>query len=354
METRVVRVDPERPDPAALQQAISALREGGLVGVPTETVYGLAAHPEQTEAVERLVELKGARGEKPFSYHIGDESQLTSLGVELPPFGRRLADRYWPGPLTLVVPRGDDTVGIRCVGHPVARDLILLARTPLFMTSANRSDERPAHDAETVRALFDGELALILDGGVSQLKASSTVVRTTPLRWEILREGFLTREMILRTVDRLVLFVCSGNTCRSPMAKALAQLELSRRAGIPLERSEEGGIRFDSAGVYASSGTGPTPHAHTAVGELSASLDDHRSKPLTPELAEQADEIYTMSKVHLAAVHELLPPGQRAKAKLLDPEDREIPDPFGGDLEVYRRAAHRIQTLVHRVLSESE
>ncbi len=355
METRVVRVDAEHPDPTALKRAVSVLEKGGVVGVPTETVYGLAVHPSSPEAIRRLRELKGDRGEKPFSYHIGVETELAGLGVEMPELGRRLAKRYWPGPLTLVVPRGaNEQIGIRMVGHAIARDLIQLARSPLFMTSANRSDELPAHDAESVQKAFDGMIDLILDAGPAQLRSSSTVVRVTPLRWEILREGFLTREMIVQTVDRFVLFVCSGNTCRSPMAKALSRLELARRAGIPLEHSEEGGTRFDSAGVYAGGSDGASPHARAAVAELGAFLDDHHSQPLTPELTAQADEIYTMSKVHLAFVQELLPPEQRSKVMLLDPEGREIPDPFGGDIETYRRTAHHLQSLVHRVVTQDE
>ncbi|MEQ8762926.1 MAG: L-threonylcarbamoyladenylate synthase [Planctomycetota bacterium] len=350
METRVLPVDPERPDPATLRQAATSIENGGLVAVPTETVYGIAAHPDRPDAVKRLIALKGARGDKPFSYHIGDVSQLAALGVTLPPFGQRLADRYWPGPLTLVLDRGDETIGVRCVGHTVARDLLLLGRAPLFMSSANRSDQPPATDAETVRRELGSELALILDAGPSQLKSSSTVVRVTDLRWEILREGFLTREMIVKTVDRLVLFVCSGNTCRSPMAKALAQVELSRRAGVPRERSEEGGTRFESAGVYAVQGDGASPHAKTAVESLGGSLDNHRSQPLTPELAAEADEIYAMSKVHMAAAQDFLPPEQREKVKLLDPEGREIPDPFGGDLEIYTRTAHHIHSLVRALV----
>jgi L-threonylcarbamoyladenylate synthase len=179
--------------------AVEALRAGGVVALPTDTVYGLAALPTLPDATARLFALKARGAEAPIAVLCADAVRALSLAdpAALTDEVRRIADRLWPGPLTLVVPRlpgvgyelGEpaDTVGVRCPDHPVVR-AIAAALGPIATSSANRHREPTSPTAEGVAATFGGELALVVDGGRCEAPPS-TVVAVTGTTWSVLREG---------------------------------------------------------------------------------------------------------------------------------------------------------------------
>ncbi len=182
--TRVVRAD----DPSAIEQVVTALTSGQVVGIPTDTVYGLAADPFQPEAVGRVFAAKSRPDDVALPILVREWDQVELVAGVLPPLAQRLADRFWPGPLTLVVPRSgaftadlggptaaSTTVGIRWPAHPVVQALCESVG-PLAVTSANRHGEPPLTDAGSVAAAFAGAgVALVLDGGACD-GAPSTVV----------------------------------------------------------------------------------------------------------------------------------------------------------------------------------
>ena len=181
----------------ALHDAVAALLAGRVVGMPTDTLYGIAAHPQRREAVEELYDLKGRSEDQAIGLLVtGIEQALTV--AEFDPVARRLAGHHWPGPLTLVLPRrpglagrvGDpvrDTVGVRAPAHPVA--LELLGHTgPLAVTSANRSGEPAAVDHEGAAAVFGNRIAGYLEGRAT-VEEGSTVVDLTTDPPTILRAG---------------------------------------------------------------------------------------------------------------------------------------------------------------------
>lgn len=195
METRVVAAN----EPGAIEAALELLRSGQVVGIPTDTVYGIAADGWNAEAVERLFVAKDRPSSKAIMLLLGDEADVDRAARELPPRARMLAARYWPGGLTLVVKarpelpanlRADtDTIGVRLPDAPVVRELVRQLGRPLAATSANRSGGVNPRTVQDVLNDLAGRIPLVLDGGATPGKVASTVLDCTVDPPRVLREG---------------------------------------------------------------------------------------------------------------------------------------------------------------------
>lgn len=231
MKTQIVPVTDE-----SLSLAGKIIREGGLVGFPTETVYGLGANALDAEAVSRIFEAKGRPGDNPLIVHIHEMSQIEGLiDGALPDNARRLAQAYWPGPLTMILPRSKNvpdavtaglaTVGIRMPSHPGARAFLQAAGVPVAAPSANRSGRPSPTTAAHVFADMDGRVPLILDGGPCEVGLESTVLDVLSDPPRVLRPGGVTPEMVAKVlgacdVDGSVLRpLQKGEIARSPGMK---------------------------------------------------------------------------------------------------------------------------------------
>lgn len=193
MNTEILRTD----HPVALPHAVDILKHGGLVAFPTDTVYGLAVLPFHAEYVERLYTAKGRSSDRAIAILLGSISQLPEVTDGMGELAMRLAERFWPGPLTLIVPRlpklpdilsPSTTIGLRIPNHPFALSLLKEAG-PLAVTSANLSGRDNAVTAQEVQAQLDGRIHLILDGGRTPGGVPSTVVDCTHAEPIVLREG---------------------------------------------------------------------------------------------------------------------------------------------------------------------
>jgi L-threonylcarbamoyladenylate synthase len=193
MQTQVILAQASE----ALPQALAVLQRGGLVAFPTDTVYGVGALAFSASAVERLYEVKGRSAEKAIAVLVAQQADLAKVARVLTPSAQALALRYWPGPLTLVVPKHPDlpeavsalpTVGVRQPDHPVALALLRLAG-PMAVTSANLSSQPSAATAAEVLAQLGGRLDLLLDGGQTPGGVASTVIDCTAEPPVILRPG---------------------------------------------------------------------------------------------------------------------------------------------------------------------
>lgn len=191
-------------EPGAMKHALDILNSGGLVAFPTDTVYGLGALAFEAAAVGSIYTAKDRPVEKAIPILIGDPADLSKVALEIPEIAWRLAARFWPGPLTLVVPKhpslpeavsASPTVGVRLPDHPVARALLRLAG-PMAVTSANISNQASPSTADEALAQLGGRIPLILDGGRTAGGVPSTVVYCLGAEPVILREGLLSGEQI--------------------------------------------------------------------------------------------------------------------------------------------------------------
>lgn len=206
-------VDPESPDPAVIARAADVIRRGGLVAFPTETVYGLGADALNASAVRRIFEAKGRPPNDPIIVHVASVEDLSRVAREVPPVARRLAETFWPGPLTLVLPRGEavplvvtagrDTVAVRCPAHPVALALIRASGTPIAAPSANVFGHTSPTTAQHVLDDLNGRVDVILDGGSTPVGVESTVLDLTAEVPTILRPGGVPKEALERVLGQV-------------------------------------------------------------------------------------------------------------------------------------------------------
>jgi L-threonylcarbamoyladenylate synthase len=193
----------------AVEEAAAMLKQGGVVAFPTETVYGLGADARSTEAVERIFAAKGRPSDNPLIVHIARMEQIEALAMHVSDVEKRLMERFWPGPLTLVLPlrqgavsprvtAGLDTVGVRMPDHDLALKLIAAAGVPLAAPSANRSTRPSPTTAQHVMEDLDGRIAGVLDGGAAGIGLESTVVRVDSggARIHVLRPGGVTASQL--------------------------------------------------------------------------------------------------------------------------------------------------------------
>ena len=207
------RVDPQRPDETIIARAADILRRGGLVAFPTETVYGLGADALDPAAVDRIFAAKGRPLFNPLIVHVADADHARDVVAVWPDSAERLARAFWPGPLTLVLPKrpevplsvtaGLDTVAVRVPSHPVARALLLAAGIPIAAPSANRSTGvSPTTGSHVEKSLGDA-VDLILDAGATTVGIESTVVDLTVDLPSVLRPGMITRDDLERVLGKL-------------------------------------------------------------------------------------------------------------------------------------------------------
>jgi L-threonylcarbamoyladenylate synthase len=346
--------------PALRERVSAALHAGAVVGVPTETVYGLAVRADDEKALGRLNALKARDPKAALTWHVGKHAALERFGG-VSAMARRLAERYWPGPLTLVLPgvppgleRGarDGWTGVRLPAHVATADLLAGLDLPIVVSSANASGATPLLDASAVAAAFGRGVEFVLDGGRARLGEGSVVLRVGPGHFDLLRPGILDLASLRETAGRRIAFVCTGNTCRSPMAEGLARSLVARKLGIRTNQLADFGFHFQSLGLAAVPGAPAAAHAVTTLAAREIDISAHRSQSAVAEDLAAFDEIYTLTARHLETLRRGLPPGRAAHCSILDPDGHDVPDPIGGSLEDYARTAEKIADMLAQRLPD--
>jgi L-threonylcarbamoyladenylate synthase len=272
MSTTVLDVSRSEALAAALARAAEVLRAGGLVAFPTETVYGLGANALDADAVARIFAAKGRPANNPLIVHVAETADVLRVASAWPDEAGRLAERFWPGPLTLVLPRrpelpdivtaGGPTVAVRLPAHPVARELIRLAGVPIAAPSANRSNRLSSTRAEHVLRDLDGRIDLLLDGGPTPGGIESTVLDLSRRPPRLLRPGLIepaVLEAVVGPIERP-----ESSERRGSSAPGQAR----RLASLPSEvGSEAGAEALPSPGMLARHYAPRTPMELVAGGE---------------------------------------------------------------------------------------
>lgn len=351
-------------------RAAEVLRQGGLVGFPTETVYGIAAFALRPEGVERLVQCKGRPEDKPMTLAIQGAETALDWVPAMSALGRRLARRCWPGPVTLVYSQGVEaglvsrledsvrrrvspggSIGLRVPAHEAVLEVLRTLAGPLVLTSANRSGDPDAITALAAMETVGERLDLLIDDGPSRYGQASTVVEVNGANWKVLRQGAVETDTLKALSACTIVFVCTGNTCRSPLAEALCRKLLADRLGCPMENLGAHGFNVISAGLAAMMGGKAAAEAVDVARDLQVDLSNHRSQPLTPTLLAQADLLVVMTRSHALALLEQFP-DLAGRVRLLGADGRDIPDPIGGPPDVYRECASQILKGLERLLPE--
>lgn len=205
-------VDPNRPDAAALDEAVRAIRDARIVAIPTDTLYGLAVDPFQAAAVEKIFEVKGRPADRGLPLIAADVQQVRERLGRLTPLADRLAARFWPGPLTLLlaappalasrVSGGTGKVGVRVPAHETARLLCRTCEIPLTATSANVSGARPSADPDIIAGALGDRVDLLVDAGVTPGGLPSTIVDATGDEPALVRDGRIPWTEIIQHLAR--------------------------------------------------------------------------------------------------------------------------------------------------------
>ena len=354
---------------AAVCKTVDVLQSGGIAVVPTETVYGLAARLADSRAVQKLIKLKGRNENHPFALAFPCTDAIEDLCAEMSPLARRLARRCMPGPVSLVLdipaesvfwklpPHVQQAVSLnasvccRVSDHPLLLTVLGEMNEPIVLTSANKTGHRESTHVDHIIADIGHGIDLVLDDGSIASPKPSTIVKVSGNGYTVLREGAITSETVKRLAALMILFVCTGNTCRSPMAEYLCEKMLAERFHCTPDTLERHGIVVLSAGVAADEGQPASMHAVEVLKDYGIDASYHRSLPLGETHVRFADYIFTMTRHHrekiLSMWHNV-----DSRLSVLRSDGGDIADPFGCSASAYRSCAEQIQREIGQRLAE--
>ena len=351
MKTKIITVNSALPEPEKIAEAARIIRQGGLVIFPTETVYGIAADANNPKAMERLGRVKHRSAGKRFSILIAQRGIIDNYSCYTEPNLYKLIDKYWPGPLTVIVPAkfGDETVGIRMPDHTVALKLVEESGCTIAAPSANLEDKKAPTNVREALEDLDGKVELAIDGGPVDFGISSTIVDFTKAKPTVIRDGVITQPDVDRTINKKsILFVCTGNSCRSVMAEYLLKAKLIGRDDVEVF-SAGTSVYFKSLASH---------ETITVLREQGINAAGHMSRPLGRIMLRKADLIFAMTRSHRMQILDLVPSVEKRVYLLKEfaqsrghEVDLDVPDPIGQGHAEYQECLLTIKEAIEKIVN---
>lgn len=366
----VLTIPPTGGSRADVRRIAEVLASGGIAAVPSETGYFLCSSPLSPGPVETLL---GLAPPGRFALCLLDAAAAEDVVApeSWTPAAERLMRRCWPGPLTLEFPyrnapglwdqwppvlrsrlAAEGWVRLCCSGHPLLREVGAELPWPLLAAPATQSaPDRRFESIADVRERAAGVVQLLVDAGPPRYQDRATTVRITSDRCELVEEGIVGARTVTQLSSQIILFVCTGNTCRSPMAEALFRKMLADRLHCDDEELPSRGYLVLSAGLATTPGMPASEQAVDLLREAGMDLTGHQSQAATAELLNVADHVITMTRSHRESIGARYPEILH-RVRLLSPAGKDVSDPFGGGRDEYVRCRDEIQTYLVSLLDQ--
>jgi len=360
------RIDLKQTDDIrdVIHLAVQHLAKGELVAFPTATAYVIAGQSLSASAMTKLRSL--SKADEPLVLCVKGFEEALDYLPEMPPIGRKLAKRCWPGPVILDLDHPGihslfsqlpaevqsqicpgSRIRLRAPAHEIIFHSMRLSPSPLVTLN----EQSKYQTADAIMEDFEGQVALVIDDGPSRFGDQSTIVSITDNQWSIIQPGVVTETTLTRLSSEIYMFICTGNTCRSPMAEGLFRKLLSDKLNCQEDELSDRGFIVCSAGLAAASGAPPSPEGVTILAEQGIDIRSHESQPLTERLLDQTDHLYTMTQGHRAAILAERPDLEDV-VQLLSPQGKDVSDPIGGGFQCYVDCKKEIEKYLKSIIAQ--